>query len=79
MTRRKGMTESEIGEKIAMGMSKKRIRAAREELTKRGVLVDSGERRRNPKTGKWEIVWKLNPALSEELQNALVERPDVTQ
>jgi len=42
-----------------MGMSKKRIRAAREELTRRGVLIDSGDKRRNPKTGKREIVWKL--------------------
>ena len=57
-------------------MSSKLIRAAREELTKRGVLIDSGEKRRNPKTGEWEIVWKLNPALSEEQQEALVERPD---
>jgi hypothetical protein len=62
-----------------MGMSLKRIRAAREELTKRGVLVDSGKKLLNPKTGKWEIVWILNPQLSEEQQTALVERPDTTQ
>ena len=62
-----------------MGMSLKRIRAAREELVKRGVLVDSGKKRLNPKTGKWEIVWILNPQLSEEQQRALVERPDTTQ
>ena len=62
-----------------MAMSLKRIRAAREELTKRGVLVDSGKKRRNPKTGKWEIVWILNPQLSEKQQRALVERPDATQ
>ena len=61
------------------GMSLKRIRAAREELVKRGVLVDSGEKRLNPKTGKWEIAWMLNPELSEEQQRALVERPDTTQ
>jgi hypothetical protein len=70
---------NDLEEKTAMGMSKKRIRAAREELTRRGVLIDSGEKRRNPKTGKWEIVWKLNPELSEEQIDALVERPDVTQ
>jgi hypothetical protein len=62
-----------------MGMSLKRIRAAREELTKRGVLVDSGKKLLNPKTRKWEIVWILNPQLSEEQQTALVERPDTTQ
>ena len=62
-----------------MGMSLKRIRAAREELVKRGVLVDSGQRRRNPKTGKWEIAWMLNPELSEEQRRALVEKPDITQ
>jgi hypothetical protein len=61
---------------MSLNMSKKRIRAAREELTRRGVLVDSGKKRRNPKTGKWEIVWMLNPELSEEQINALVERPE---
>jgi hypothetical protein len=61
---------------MSSNMSKKRIRAAREELTRRGVLVDSGKKRLNPKTGKWEIVWMLNPELSEEQINALVERPE---
>jgi hypothetical protein len=60
-------------------MSLNRIRAARRELVKRGVLVDSGERRLNPKTGKREVVWMLNPELTEEQQRALVERPDITQ
>jgi hypothetical protein len=59
----------------AMGMSLKRIRAAREELVKRGVLVDSGKR--CPQTG--QVVWILNPELTEEQQKALVERPDTTQ
>jgi hypothetical protein len=59
----------------AMGMSLKRIRAAREELVKRGVLVDSGNR--CPQTG--QVVWILNPELTEEQQKALVERPDTTQ
>ena len=49
-----------------MAMSRKRIRAAREELVRRGVLVDSGQRALNPRTGELEIQWKLNPALSEE-------------
>ena len=62
-----------------MRMSRKRIRAAREELCKLGVLVDSGERRRNPQTGEWEIAWMLNPNLTEEQQRALVEKPDITQ
>ena len=62
-----------------MGMSLKRVRAACAELVKRGVLGDSGEKRLNPKTGKWEIAWMLNPELSEEQQMALVERPDTTQ
>jgi hypothetical protein len=30
----------------------------------------------NPKTGKWEIAWKLNPELTEEQQQALAEQPD---
>ena len=58
-----------------MAMSKKDIRAAREELTKRGVLVDSGERRRNPATGEMQVVWVVNPELTEDELNALVERP----
>ena len=58
-----------------MAMSLKRIRAAREELVRRGVLVDSG-RARNPRTGELEIQWKLNPALSEEELKALTEAPD---
>jgi hypothetical protein len=58
-----------------MSMSSKRIRAAREELVKRGVLVDSGKR--CPQTG--QVIWMLNPELSEEQQRALVERPDTTQ
>ena len=62
-----------------MSMSLKRIRAACEELVKRGVLVDSGERLRDPQTGELQVAWKLNPALSEEQQRALVERPDTTQ
>ena len=59
-----------------MAMSLKRIRAAREELVRRGVLVDSGQKALNPKTGELEICWKLNPALSEEELKALVEAPD---
>ena len=59
-----------------MAMSRKRIRAAREELVRRGVLVDSGQRARNPRTGELEIQWKLNPALSEEESKALIEAPD---
>jgi hypothetical protein len=57
-------------------MNLKRIRAAREELVKRGVLIDSGEKRMNPRTKKWETAWMLNPNLTEEQQNALVEQPD---
>lgn len=54
-------------------MSPERVRAAREELCRRGVLVDSGERRRNPETGEMEIAWMLNPNLTEEERVALVE------
>ena len=42
------------------------------------MIIDSGKKL-NPKTGKWEIVWIVNPQLSEEQQRALVERPDTTQ
>jgi hypothetical protein len=66
-------------EETMRGMSLKRIRAAREELVKRGVLVDSGERRRCPQTGELQVVWMLNPNLTREQQEALVERPDITQ
>jgi hypothetical protein len=62
-----------------MGMSLKRIRAARKELVKRGVLIDSGERRRCPQTGELQVVWILNPKLTKEQQEALVERPDTMQ
>jgi hypothetical protein len=56
---------------------------ARRELTRRGWLVDSGERHRNPKTGKLEVAWMINPKLSEEElrlseeELALIKRPDV--
>ena len=43
-----------------MPLSKKRMLAAREELTRLGVLVDSGERRRG------QVVWIPNPKLTEE-------------
>jgi hypothetical protein len=66
-------------EEMMGGMSLKRIRAAREELVNRGVLIDSGRKIINPKTGKWEIAWMLNPNLTREQQEALVERPDTTQ
>ena len=62
-----------------MTMSMKRIRAAREELAKRGVLVDSGKRKRCPHTGEVQVVWVLNPELTEDEQRALVERPDTLQ
>ena len=39
------------------------IKVAREELTKRGVLVDSGKR--DPQRG--EIMWTFNPTIREEL------------
>ena len=62
-----------------MAMSRKRIRAAREELVRRGVLVDSGQRALNPRTGELEICWKLNPALSKEELEALIEAPDLSK
>jgi hypothetical protein len=55
---------------------KAKLIAAREELTRRGVLVDSGEKRRSSKTGELQIVWKLNPELSKEQIDALTERPE---
>ena len=45
----------------------KRIRAAREELVKLGVLVDSGRRLNG------QVVWILNPKLTEAEQKALIE------
>ena len=62
-----------------MAMSRKRIREAREELVRRGVLVDSGQRARNPRTGELQIQWMLNPALSKEEMDALVDTPDRKQ
>ena len=44
-----------------MAMSRKRIRAAREELVRRGVLVDSGQRALNPRTGELEIQLEAKP------------------
>jgi hypothetical protein len=51
--------------------SKKKSRwvKAREELTALGVLVDSGKR--CPVTG--QIVWKVNPDLTEEQAEALIK------
>ena len=48
-------------------MSKKRIRAARKELVRRGVLVDSGQHRRG------QVVWMPNPDLTEEQVKALMD------
>jgi hypothetical protein len=50
-----------------------RIGAARERLTERGVLIDSGEKAMNPDTNKLEIRWVLNSKLPKEQQDALVE------
>jgi hypothetical protein len=62
-------------------MSVKRAIAARKELTKLGVLVDSGTKLLNPKTGKWEIAWIINPDLSQEQLEALAlaEMPKTTR
>ena len=32
---------------------------AREDLTRQGVIVDTGDRKQNPRTGRYEIVWAL--------------------
>jgi hypothetical protein len=48
-------------------MMEKRIRAAREELVKLGVAVDSGKRLND------QIVWAPNPKLTEEQRQALIE------
>jgi hypothetical protein len=47
----------------------RQIKATREELTKRGVLVNSGKR--HPRNG--EIMWTLNPNITEEQRQALVD------
>src|SRR5262245_24972869 len=58
------------------GMSRKDIMAARRELVKRGVVVDSGQR--HIQEGQ---VWELNKELSEEQRQALaadiVATPDI--
>jgi hypothetical protein len=51
-----------------MAMSLKRIRAAPKALVKLGVLIDSGKR--CPVTG--QIMWRLNPNLTEERADSLV-------
>lgn len=50
-----------------------------ESLVRLGVVVDSGRKRRNRKTGELEIVWIVNPKLTKEQRQALIERPDVLQ
>ena len=55
------------------------MQEAREELVRRGVLVDSWQRARNPRTGELQIQWMLNPALSKEEMDALVDAPDRKQ
>jgi hypothetical protein len=51
----------------------RRIRTAYEALVERGVLVDSGKR--HPQNG--EIMWTLNPNLTEERRQALVEADEI--
>jgi hypothetical protein len=56
------MSDKQIAKKVQQDVkARAEIIAAREKLTRRGVLVDSGEKRLNPKTGRWEIVWMLSP------------------
>lgn len=40
--------------------------AARESLVKKGLLIDSGRRSRNPQTGELEIIWEAVPATEVE-------------
>jgi hypothetical protein len=58
-----------------MPMSEKDVQAAVEALASAGVLVDSGQRRRCPETGEMQVCWMINPGLTEEEVNALIERP----
>ena len=60
--------------------TRKRVRAALEELAKRGVIIDSGKKL-NPKTGKWETAWILNPHSDafNELGELLNELRTMTQ
>ena len=48
-----------------MAMSRKRIRAAREELVRRGVLVDSGQKALNPKTGELGDLLEAKPGAEQ--------------
>jgi len=70
------MTQQDMlrdGELKAMGlpMSSEPIRAAREELTKRRVLVDSGKR--------CPQILDVNPKFTEKQRKALVESPDTNR
>ena len=70
------LSDRQMSEKIQQDVeaAKKRhaeMIAAREQLTERGVLVDSGVKRPSPVTGELQIAWKLNPELTEERQKAL--------
>jgi hypothetical protein len=70
------MSDAQLAEKIQQDVkaAKKRhaeMIAAREQLTERGVLIDSGEKRPSPVTGELQIAWKINPELTEEQQEAL--------
>jgi hypothetical protein len=67
--------EKTEGREVAMDMSLKRIRAALKKLAERGVIVDSGER--CPQTG--EVCWMVNPELTEEQRQALLDMPDLLQ
>jgi hypothetical protein len=74
-------TKKSLKAKLLDGMATARERAnyemakaSREELTKRGVIIDTGERRDG------NIVWGLNPNLTMEqmMALALADLPDTT-
>jgi hypothetical protein len=60
-----------------MPMSEKDAQAAIEALAKQGIVIDTGQRRRCPETGEMLVVWMINPKLSAEEVDALIERPAV--
>jgi hypothetical protein len=60
-------------EEMMAGMSRKRIRAARRELVKRGELVDSGQRHLQ----HGQVIWILNKELSEEQRQSLFDGSDI--
>ena len=49
--------EALIKQRQHLTVTRAEVRAAKKALIEQGLRIDSGERRRNPRTGEMEIAW----------------------